>query len=216
MIGGTAAFAVPPKMSSRAPLDHLSLYQAFVDCFSLAAQTLEWPSQNQPKLVEEYPAQREGEFDTSFDIILMSLAGSHVSSTSNRRDQRPKGIEEVSRIPYPGLTGYLQVRSKWEEDVQVRFDVLSKSNRKANELAMWWHRTLVVYAQSLKFFMARGVNDFRFAERLADQTTKEYGQTLYCRPLLYTLRLELDILTKCKTLDQINMRLGSSKIEIDG
>jgi len=176
----------------------------------MSTDSLQWPAAQQPKIVESYPEQREGKFDTQFDVILMSIAGSQISSTSNSVDRRPKGIMITGAEPYPGLDGYLQVHSHWQEDVKVRFDILSKANRKANELAAWWHRTLLFYAHYMKFFMARGVNDFRFVERLADQTNKEYGQTLYCRPLIYQLRLELDILTKVKTLDRINLHQDGS------
>ena len=215
---GSPAFSVPPKRSSLPPVNYGSLFQTFADLFQLALQAEDWPADLQPKLVESYPAEREGAFDNRFDVILPAVESACIASTSNTTDRRPKGIQLAASEPYPGLTGYLQNRYKWQEECTIRFDILSKSNRGANQLSWWWHQTLLTYAHSEKFFLARGISDFRFSERQADATSKEYGQTLYKRPLLYSMRLELDFVSKIKTLDQIRLHGpdGVRVIEHDG
>lgn len=176
---------------------------------------MRWSDQDKPVLVEDYPREREGGgYDTKFDVILMNIEGSApppVASAASRiggtGTGRAIGFKSVIE-EHPEKNGYRLVKRMWAEELIVQFLIHSKSNRRANELAAWFHRTLILYAHSMQFFRSRGINWFRFHQRLADAKTKEYGQELYLRPLQYALRLELIDTAEIKTLDSIELTVA--------
>jgi len=194
----------PPTKSSYPGVDHLSLFDAFQDAFRLHLEATQWPESDRPVLVQDYPREREGKFDTRFDVILYRIAGSEMATLGSTTPLGPSGmfIEDA-----PDKTGYKLVKQRWVELVTVEFAVHAKSNRRANELANWFHQFVMLYAFGLKWFKARGVNYFAFAGRTEDRKVVEYGQDLYVRPLLYRLHLELKTVSEAKTLEKVMLRL---------
>lgn len=200
-----------PVQSALPAVTQLTLLAAFGEMFGLALDVASWP-EGRPVLVEQYPLLREGSFDHSFDVILYHLVHSETASTSNDGSRKPKGWWGYSRRPHPTKARYALVHSWWQESVVVDFTVLAKSASRANQLADWYHRTVLLYAHGMKFFQARGVNELRFLERLEDRTTKDYGQELFARPLRYSLRLELSDITEVKLLEEVSIAVNGEKV----
>lgn len=203
----------PPTKSSQPAVNHLTLFEAFRSAFEYALASIQWPESDKPVLVQEFPKERNGEFDKRFDVILYRLVRSEIASTANDRDRKPKGLSQYFEEPHPTKAGYKRILLGWQEMVMVEFRVLAKSNRRADELVTWFHRTIMLYAHAMKFFQARGVNHLVFVERLEDAMTKDYGQELYVRPLRYALRLELLDVADAKTLEQVSITVNGDSIQ---
>ena len=203
----------PPTLSSRPAVNHLTLFGAFQELFNTQVAAMQWPEADRPILVKSFPKVREGSFDTKFDVILFHIMGCETASTSNTRDCKPKGLWLYKTAPHPTKAGYQLVHYGWQEAVTVEFQVLAKANERADELVDWFHRMLMLYVHGMKFFQARGINEFRFQNRLEDTMSKEYGQELYSRPLRYTLRLELFDVAEAKTLDTINISVNGEQVQ---
>lgn len=195
----------PPTMSSLPAVDHLGLFGAFREAFDLHLRSMQWPKESWPIFVQTFPKEREGKFDTTFDVILFHIVHCETATTSNDRDRKPTGLSAQARQKHPTKAGYIQETIGWQETVTVQFTVIAKSNERANELALWFHRMIMRYAHSMKFFVARGITRLVFKERLEDVMTKDFGQELYKRPLLYDLRLDLFEVVEAKTLDAVSI-----------
>lgn len=199
---------VPPAtLSSQPAVDHLTLFDAFRAAFEYALASIQWPASDKPVLVKEFPKTREGKFDDKFDVILYKVCGSRIASTSNGSPRRPTGLSLLRVVDHPSMAGYKQVMVGWQEEVSVEFTVLAKSNQRADELATWFHRMIMVYAHGMMFFKSRGINYLVFQERLEDSMTKDFGQELYKRPLRYNLRLDLQDTAAAKTWDSLSVRV---------
>ena len=120
----------------------------------------------------------------------------------------PHGLQLRVRRPSPTKLGYLEETWGWSEQMTAQFTVYAKSNQRANELVSWFHRMMMQYAFSFKFFQAVGVCDFRFEERLPDEKSQDFGQELYLRKLRYAVRINLQDVYEAKTLEDIHIGAG--------
>lgn len=201
-----------PHVSALPAVDHLSVFGAFKEAFELHLESMQWPKADWPILVKSFPKERESKFDTTFDVILFHIVHCQTASTSNMADRRPTGLSRQESILHPTKAGYLQERIGWQEEITVAFDVIAKSNERADELVLWFHRMVMRYAHGMKFFQGRGINYLVFRERLEDVMTKEFGQELYKRPLRYDLRLELFELVEAKLLEDVTIYFDGQQI----
>lgn len=200
---------VPPRLRSSQPAaDYEGFFAAVGEVIQLQQQSQAVPSEWGLKYVEEYPKSREGNgFDHSFDIVLYRVISSRMAEMS--RGVTPKGLFRLESRPAPGKARFHQVIEGWFEDTVVEFQVLSKSNQTANQVAIWLHRCLMEYAHKMKFFYARGVQNFRFVGRLEDEVVKDFGQDLYRRRLQYSFRLIFLLNYEAKDLESIHLELRS-------
>jgi hypothetical protein len=200
---------VPPRLKSSQPAaDHEGFFAAVGEVIGLQQQSQAVPSQWNLKYVAEYPKSREGAgFDQPFDIVLHRVISSRMADGAGGRV--PKGLSRFDERPAPNKARYHQIIEGWLEDTVVEFQVLSKSNQTANQVAVWLHRCLMEYAYRMKFFLARGVQNFRFVGRLEDDVTKEFGQDLYRRRLQYSFRIIFLLNYEAKDLESIHLELRS-------
>jgi hypothetical protein len=107
----------------------------------------------------------------------------------------------------------------WKESMTAQFTVYAKSNQRANELAIWFHRMMLQYAFGYKFFQGRGITYFAFEERLPDRKSQDFGQELYIRELRYAVHLNLQDVFEAKTLEDVtisaSMRHGGELTTFD-
>lgn len=166
-----------------------------------------------PVLVEDFPKMREGQFDTDLDVILWRVAGSEMAPTDNSGRRVPNGLREMGSMQSPMKSGYREVTVGWWELLCSEFQIYSKTNKRANELAVWFHRFIMQYAFSLRWFKAYGVSYFRFVGRGPDEKTQDFGEELYARKLRYEARISLNHVMDAKTLESIDIRLEASGSE---
>jgi len=170
-----------PAPLTRSPLPaagHAELFQIFFDAFELFLDGQSTPFKIRPKMVEEFPKDREGHFDTDFSIVLAGIRSS-VMAVGNLLG--PKVRESV---PHPTKAGYRLVTYGWFEDVEMSFDVMAKSNPAANELVSLFHsKFMIPYTGIFKYFEARGIKNVTLLRRGADMINKEdYGEEISVRP----------------------------------
>lgn len=199
-----------PTRSSLPALNHVTLFDAFREMFELHLGTMQWPKEEWPVLVKTYPRDRisTGGYDHAFDVILFHIVESETASTSNDGERKPKGLWTKQTREHPTKKRYQVVESGWQEKVTVQFTILAKSNERADALVDWFHRMVLTYVFAMQFFRTRGVSEFRFEKRLEDKESKEYGQELYSRPLRYSLRLDLAIVSEAKVLERVDVKVN--------
>lgn len=198
---------VPSRLRSAQPAaDQDGFFKAVGEALVLHSKEQAIPSEWNLTYVEEYPKNKMGEFDHAFDAVLYRVVSSKPAGMDRTGNGViPKGLMRFNAGPHPTMARYHLVAEGWWENTTVEFQILSKSNATANQIAIWFHRFLMQYAHSMKFFMARGVQNFVFAERLEDDTTKDYGQELYRRRLRYSFRLAFLLNSEAKDLESIHV-----------
>ena len=184
------------------------MFGVFSEALTLAMDVSKWPQSDRPVIAEEYPKQRAGKngFDTSFDVIVLHV----VLSEPGNGARKPLGVSNVRITPHPTKARYKQIETFWEEMVTVQFSVYAKSNRRANELVNWLHRTLMMYANALRFFQSHGMQVFSFVQRLEDKKTAEYGNDLYFRGMQYRFKLQMIDVSEAKTLETVGITVDES------
>ncbi len=194
--------------SSQPAVDHRGFFKIVQQAFALYLESLQVAENDRPVLVEDFPKERLSQFDNSNDwvVILFRVHHSEIAGTSpSGTDRKPKGIWGHDRTPHPTKSGYVLDRSWWWENAVVEFVIVARSNRTANIWCDRFHRFMMDYAFRMQFFRSRGVEDFRFVERLEDQKTQNYGQELESRRLRYRVRLEFRQETEIKALEGLNL-----------
>lgn len=193
----------PPLRSSQPAADYDGFFRAVGEVIDLAQKEQSIPPEWKLKYVEEYPRSREGNgFDHSFDVITFKVVGAQPDPTT------PRGLRRFDAHPSPNRARYHEVVEGWKENVVVQFEVLSKSNQTANQVAIWLHRVLMQYANAMRFFMARGVQTFRFVARLEDDVTKDFGQDLCRRRLRYSFTLSFLLPAISKDLETLHVEVS--------
>jgi hypothetical protein len=72
-------------------------------------------------------------------------------------------------------------------DNELRFEIYARTNKEANEVAMWFENIMDLNRQ---FFAYRGIMKYYFLERESDTVVKEGDGTIHCRPMCYWVRTE--------------------------
>lgn len=207
-----------PRQLTRAALPAVYLrgfFKAVQEAMQLHLKTAPLPGDKAPTLVEDFPKDRQGNPDTSYDVIqwsvLESVPAGMDRSGHGRVPFRPLPREVIS---HPDKAGYFLITYGWWEWATVVFTVFAKSNARANELAEWFHFFMMLYGQQLDFMRMRGVNKLQFMGRGRDEENERFGgQTLYMRPLKYAFRLEVLNTAEVKTLETVEFNLGKNPIE---
>lgn len=183
---------VPPRLRSSLPaVDIGGFFEAVSDALKLHLTTEAWPAGTSPTFVHDFPQERLGKVDDPFDVITFHVKSAKMAPTSNDRNRVPPAPvlrEEKASTQY---LGYNTRTMAWKEMVEVVFTIWSKSNKRADDMTNWFHSFIMQYAFGYRFFYARGVDWFRFQERAEDQVVKiTEGQEVYCRALVYEIRIE--------------------------
>jgi hypothetical protein len=201
-----------PKYLTRTPLpavDWGTFFDAVNTAMDLHLQTYGPPGQKAPTLVSEVPKTNEGNFDTSFDVILYKIMESkRAASDPSGRRRIPKGptVREVK--PHPTKARYHIVTVGWWELMKARFTIYALSADRASEVTEWFHRMMMRYTFDLSFFKARGVQYMTFDGRGEDEFSRLFGQELYIRNLDYNVRLELLESFEVKDIESLNIKIG--------
>lgn len=200
-----------PKYLTRTALpavDYDTFFNAVNDAFVLNLQSIGPPGQKAPVLVAEVPKDNEGNFDTSFDVIVFKIMKSEMAATDPSNKRRfPKGPTPRETKPHPTKARYSLTTVGWWEMMTVRFIVYSLARDRADEITKWFHFMMMRYSAYLGFFRDRGVQYFHFAGRGEDEFSRQWGQELYIRTLDYNVRLELLQSFEVKDLESINIQL---------
>lgn len=210
-------FSLPPSRSSLPVVDYDGFFDIVTEAMQLHMDSQQLAEDRRPILVREYPKERLAEMDKGQEFI--SYAIHHVSMGGTATD----GVGRVPRKPVlresvssPDKSFYVRETYGWWENVVVEFTIWAKSELRASQLALWFHRFMMRYGTVLEFFRARGVQNFRFEERLADRFHQETGQELSTRCLRYSIRIEFLETYEKKTLEVVNVQVPESEpIEID-
>ena len=201
-----------PLYLTRTPLpavDWNTFFDAVQEAFQLHLKSAGPPGQKSPILTGDYPKQNNGNFETSFDVIISHIGGSQRAATSPDGKQRvPKGPTLRENKPHPTKERYRLITFGWWEDMLANFTIYSLSQDRANEVTAWFHKFMMRYIFDLSFFRARGVSDLRFGSRGEDKFERAYGQELYSRSLTYNVRLELMSSFEAKTLETLEVTIG--------
>lgn len=72
-------------------------------------------------------------------------------------------------------------------DNELRFEIYARTNKEANEIAMWFENIMDLNRQ---FFAYKGIMKYYFLERESDTVVKEGDGIVHCRPLCYWVRTE--------------------------
>jgi hypothetical protein len=198
----------PPLLSSKPAVNWNTYFDAVSQAFSLHLAAMQWPADQCPVLVEDFPRIREGQFDTSFDVILWTVHSSVMAPWDNRGERVPNGITNFGAVPNKQKTGYLEVTAGWKECLTSEFQIYAKSNARANYLATWFHEFWMLYTFSLKFFKGFGVDYARYVGREKDEKNQDFGEVLYLRRLRYETRLALVHSLDAKTIESASLSIG--------
>lgn len=200
----------PPLTRAALPTRYIDgFFKTVGEAFDLEKKLSHPPGDKYPYLVEDYPKNRQGQFDTSFDVIQWSVVESIPAGTERdgygRVPFRPRIRDTVK---HPEKAGYFLVTTAWWEWVTVEFTTYAKTNRGTRELAEWFHLFLIKWGETLNYFRDRGIQKFQFVKRGKDDERTIGDNTLYLRRLQYRFRLEVVDQFEVKTLDQINVTVN--------
>ena len=209
-----------PLRFTRAILPAVSwsaFFEAVKEALTLKLASYSPPGQKDPVFVREYPKNNLGKFDSSFDVILYKVISAERAGTRpNGVDRKPNGPTLKESIPHPTKARYHLNTYGWDENMEVQFIILTKSNDRADELIEWFHRFMIEYTWALGFFKARGINYLVYQKRGEDKLNKEYDQELYERTENYIVRLQLLYSFDVKDLESLNVTIqGNPEQEID-
>jgi len=199
---------VPPLRSSQPAVDIPGFFDAVAQAFAMHLKTQGPADDNlSPAFVHEFPKERLAKTDDKFDVITFKVLSSVMAPTTND-GRAPRGPRERETKPHSSMTGFNVQVDGWWELVQAEFSIWSKSNRNADVITDWFHKFMMRYAHAYKFFMARGVQNFRFVKRADDDVDHSWDQELYRRRLVYEFRLETLIAYEQKTLTDVDINYG--------
>lgn len=197
----------PPLKSSLSTVDIPGFFDAVEQAMRLHIKTVGTPDGTKPTLVHDFPKERIAKPDDIFDVITFKVASSEMAPTLND-GSKPRNPVQRTIGPHPVLAGFnLQIVGWWEL-VQAEFTVWSKNSRNADLVTAWFHKFIVTYAFIYKFFMARGVQHFRFVKRADDDVDHSFGQEVYKRRLTYEFRLDTLFAYEPKQLTDVDIVYG--------
>lgn len=196
-----------PLRSSLPAVDIPGFFDAVEEAMSLYLKTEGKPDNTTPTLVHEFPKERLLKPDDSFDVITFKVASAEMAPTLND-GSKPRNPSHRESKNHPVLGGFNLETWGWWELVQAEFSIWSKSSRNADLITAWFHGFIVKYAFIYKFFLARGVQHFRFVKRWDDDVDQSFGQELYKRRITYEFRLETLFEYEKKQLTDVDINYG--------
>lgn len=207
---------LPPLRSSQKAADINDFFDLVGQALAGYMKTEGVPKGTAPVYVESFPKERLSQEDTPFDVITYHVAEGGMAPVLNDGT-----IPRVPQLRYNRTMkeqfGYNEVTYGWWETNTVIFEIWSKTNPNANDMALWFHRFLIRYAAYYKFFEAYGIKQFQYVKRLEDSTELKENQELQKRQLAYSFRLEyLDFFVERQLTDlSLNVSIGQEVCSID-
>lgn len=200
----------PPRTRSSLPAVGISgFFQAVDQALKLHLESEHWPDKLQPVFVHEFPKERIANAQAPFDVVTFHVEGSAMAPTSNNDGRIPKAPFEFNPVQSQQMFGYNTQTLMWWQITNVAFDIYSRSNASADTLTEWFHQFMMLWGFGMKFFRARGVEQFCFLERKPDQIEKnKEGQELYKRTLVYQVRVQYLRTLLQKQFDSVTVTLG--------
>lgn len=135
-----------------------------------------------------------------------TMEGGNTWFDRGRREVKPRIREIISNDPCnPGQSKI--VYSQWFDN-EVKFDIVARTNKRANELALWFEDLMEA---NRPFFAFRGINKYFMNIREADEF-KQYGNdSIECRPYCYFVRTEKCNEVTEQSLNRLIIRLNTNK-----
>ena len=138
------------------------------------------------QLIEDYPGENFDRF-LGGEVItwrLISREPARMSTKGTTRPQRKSLFSHDLRRPeFPNTV--ISVSNRPLDHI-VEFSIWSKDAGKANRRALWLERLFIAHTWAFKI---QGAERFYFEKRLADNYRTTGGQSLYERPLRFSVRL---------------------------
>jgi len=114
-----------------------------------------------------------------------TTAGGNKPFNENRREVTPHlRAVTIDNVEKPGEPTFNM--GQWYDN-EVRFEIYARTNREANEIAMWFEN---IMDQNRQFFAYKGIMKYYFLERESDTVVKEGDGIVHCRPMCYWVRTE--------------------------
>lgn len=135
-----------------------------------------------------------------------TMEGGNTWFDRGRREVKPRLREIITSDPCnPGQAKL--VYSQWFDN-EVKFDVSARTNKRANELALWFEDLMET---NRPFFAYRGITKYFLNLREADEF-KQYGNDNFeCRPYYYFVRTEKTYEVTEEALNRLIIRLNTNK-----
>lgn len=200
---------LPPLRSSQPAVDIPGFFDAVEKALKVFIKAEGPPDNTVPVFVHEFPKERLAQTDQPFDIITFKVHEATMAPTMND-GSKPRSPKLRQVKDYPKLEGFSLEVYGWWELVQAEFTIWSKSSRNADAITAWFHYFMMKYAFVYKFFMSRGVENFRFVRRADDDRDTSYQQEVYRRRLIYEFRLESLFTAEQKKLTELDIKYGVS------
>jgi len=135
-----------------------------------------------------------------------TMEGGNAWFDRGRREVKPRIREIITDDPCnPGKAKI--VYSQWFDN-EVKFDIVARTNKRANELALWFENLMET---NRPFFAYRGITKYFLDQREADDF-KQYGNDPFeCRPYCYFVRTEKTYEVTEEALNRLIIRLNTNK-----
>lgn len=181
----------PPALRSSLPAVHIgSFFDSIAAVLPLYIKATPPPEGIKPVFVHDFPKERLKIPDSVFNVITFGVLRAQMAPSSNDGSRVPLGPQFRDSVASGQLYKYNNTTMAWKELVDVQFTCSAHSNKSADILVEWFHAFIMEYAYVQKYFMARGVDRFRFLERSEDKVNDLDGQEIYQRFLKYQIRIE--------------------------
>jgi hypothetical protein len=135
-----------------------------------------------------------------------TMEGGNTWFDRGRREVKPRLREIVTDDPCaPGQAKL--IFSQWFDN-EVKFDIVARTNKRANELALWFENLMET---NRPYFAFKGITKYFMNVREEDEF-KQYGNdSLECRPYCYFVRTERTYEVTEQALNKLIIRLNVSK-----
>jgi len=133
-----------------------------------------------------------------------TLEGGNTWFDKGRRDVKPRLRDIITGDPSnPGQVQILY--SQWFDN-EVKFDIVARTNKRANQLSLWFENMMEV---NRHFFAFRGITKYFMNERKED-SFKQYGNDSFeCRPYSYFVRTERNYKVTEEALNRLIISLNN-------
>lgn len=132
-----------------------------------------------------------------------TMEGGNTWFDKSRREVKPRLREIITNDPCnPGQAKLIY--SQWFDN-EIKFDICARTNKRANELALWFEELMET---NRPFFAFRGITKYFFNERSEDEF-KQYGNDYYeYRPYCYFVRTEKTYEVTEQALNRLVIKLN--------
>ena len=114
-----------------------------------------------------------------------TMSGGNVWFNRERREVKPRLRDIITNdINNPGQVKLIY--SQWFDN-ELRFDIAARTNKRANELALWFEDLM---ESNREFFAYKGITKYFMNIRESDESRQYGNDQVECRPYYYFVRTE--------------------------